>query len=29
MMEAMGAKVETSFEKPGQKKAAPATKKKQ
>jgi len=29
MLEAMGSKVETSFEKPGQKKAAPATKKKQ
>jgi tetratricopeptide (TPR) repeat protein len=29
MLEAMGSKVETNFEKPGQKKAAPATKKKQ
>lgn len=29
MLEAMGSKVETQFEKPGQKKAAPATKKKQ
>ena len=29
VLEAMGSKVEVQFEKPGQKKAAPATKKKQ